>query len=584
MSSKAKQQGNEYFSKGKYKQAQKFYTIAIEQTTTETPQSEIAIYYSNRANALLRQNLYEECIQDCDQAISKDPTYFKSYYHKASALFCLQKFEESEKEVLSGLIKCNKDSKDEEIEDFLEQINQRKQERDKTFKKKKKKEETDKKEEEKSNPNFNFHSSFKSKEEMLKDLFPNSDESEFSDYLKNNSSMHYAARDGDLDSIKILFKLGANINEKGNMLITPLHWAAQHGNLQSVKFLIENGAELEALTNLGTTPLNLALSQPSGDDVFERISYLIDKGANINHEEDFGSSLHFASEIKHRSSEKILEKMIEHGALINKVDNDGNTALDRALMSDNFVAAKLLKKFGAVQNNQQKRINLEKHDKENYLKKEFLNKKQEAFDEMKKILSGKNSDNLDNIQCSLDICLVCDTYHEASYRNTKFEQIKILNSACKAQKHEIKEMNNTYKKIYRFYTIDNDIISGFNPYSIWLTLIESHIIEHWEKSTGLMRVGMKAMMEYYQTNINIWRNSSNEKNANLFKLWSIFFMKMIIKDDIIRYEEDERRRFLFLLEEKDVEKVIALYEMNPLAKSQKDHDDRYPFGGKINKT
>ena len=45
------------------------------------------IYFGNRANAHLALEQYDQCIQDCDQAIALDPDYVKAYYRKARALF-----------------------------------------------------------------------------------------------------------------------------------------------------------------------------------------------------------------------------------------------------------------------------------------------------------------------------------------------------------------------------------------------------------------------------------------------------------------------------------------------------------------
>ena len=38
------------------------------------------IYYSNRANAYLELNQFDECIEDCIKAIELDKTFSKSYY------------------------------------------------------------------------------------------------------------------------------------------------------------------------------------------------------------------------------------------------------------------------------------------------------------------------------------------------------------------------------------------------------------------------------------------------------------------------------------------------------------------------
>jgi hypothetical protein len=55
--------------------------MAIE-ITLEKPNH---IYFSNRANAYLEMQAYEECIGDCNQAITIEPQFVKPYYRKAKA-------------------------------------------------------------------------------------------------------------------------------------------------------------------------------------------------------------------------------------------------------------------------------------------------------------------------------------------------------------------------------------------------------------------------------------------------------------------------------------------------------------------
>ena len=47
----------------------------------------MSIFFANRANALLEVKRFEECIRDCNKAIELYPTFIKSYYRKAKALY-----------------------------------------------------------------------------------------------------------------------------------------------------------------------------------------------------------------------------------------------------------------------------------------------------------------------------------------------------------------------------------------------------------------------------------------------------------------------------------------------------------------
>ena len=86
-----KEAGNKAFMAKNFDEAIKCYTIAI-QITLEKPNH---VYYANRANAQLELHNYEECIQDCNSAIQIEPSYTKSYYRKAKALYCQNNLQDS---------------------------------------------------------------------------------------------------------------------------------------------------------------------------------------------------------------------------------------------------------------------------------------------------------------------------------------------------------------------------------------------------------------------------------------------------------------------------------------------------------
>ncbi|KAF2023347.1 ankyrin [Setomelanomma holmii] len=77
------------------------------------------------------------------------------------------------------------------------------------------------------------------------------------DPFSKNGALHYAAANGHLDVIKLLFSTVAEkpapelinaVNEAGN---TPLHWAALNGHLECVKLLIETGADVMIINRAG---------------------------------------------------------------------------------------------------------------------------------------------------------------------------------------------------------------------------------------------------------------------------------------------------------------------------------------------
>ena len=57
-------------------------------------------------------------------------------------------------------------------------------------------------------------------------------------------SIHDAAKDGNMDAVKQLIQLGANVDQKNLYLQTPLYIAVENGQIEIAKFLIENGANV----------------------------------------------------------------------------------------------------------------------------------------------------------------------------------------------------------------------------------------------------------------------------------------------------------------------------------------------------
>lgn len=59
-----------------------------------------------------------------------------------------------------------------------------------------------------------------------------------------NHPLHLAVIKGDLETVKKLIELGADVNEKRNSM-TPAMYAARHNRVEILKVLIDNGANLK---------------------------------------------------------------------------------------------------------------------------------------------------------------------------------------------------------------------------------------------------------------------------------------------------------------------------------------------------
>lgn len=85
-----KNEGNRFLQEGKYEDAIKCYTSAIEQD----PKSHVL--YSNRSAAYAKIGNYEEALKDADECIKLNDSWAKGYTRKGAALEFLKRYNEAE--------------------------------------------------------------------------------------------------------------------------------------------------------------------------------------------------------------------------------------------------------------------------------------------------------------------------------------------------------------------------------------------------------------------------------------------------------------------------------------------------------
>jgi palmitoyltransferase ZDHHC13/17 len=73
----------------------------------------------------------------------------------------------------------------------------------------------------------------------------------------------WAAYQGDVLSVGMLLKHGANPNTRDDVGLTPLHWAVVRGNKVCILKLFEKGAEIHAKDNGGRTAGDMAVELKS---------------------------------------------------------------------------------------------------------------------------------------------------------------------------------------------------------------------------------------------------------------------------------------------------------------------------------
>jgi ankyrin len=152
----------------------------------------------------------------------------------------------------------------------------------------------------------------------------------------------FAARVNDLESVRLLLKAGADVNQVTNYGWSPLLIATENRYYQLGSFLLDHGADPNVVTKGAWSPLYIAIDNRNiegGDyplrkpdmDHLDFIKKLIEKGANVNHR--VKDSTWFRTVF---TSQWVLE--------------DGATAFWRAAQSSDLAVMKLLLEHGAESN------------------------------------------------------------------------------------------------------------------------------------------------------------------------------------------------------------------------------------------
>lgn len=214
--------------------------------------------------------------------------------------------------------------------------------------------------------------------------------------IDNNGvcAVHWAARNGHLEMLKIMAEKGVDLNitqdkpaDAGN---TPLHVACIYGHADIVKFLEENGGDsslaningelpahyavmkkkyggdltskqraevlkelktLDGARNDGKTPLML-LMMTDISTANELLPIFLEKGVDVNATDNVGNTaLLLHTKTLNMCFKDVIKELVRAGADVNMSDNTGNTALYYTLKyGGNQEAARFLIKKGADYN------------------------------------------------------------------------------------------------------------------------------------------------------------------------------------------------------------------------------------------
>jgi ankyrin repeat protein len=151
--------------------------------------------------------------------------------------------------------------------------------------------------------------------------------------------LHVLVINNNIDIVKYLHKLGANLNTTDLCSCSsPLSDAASVGNEKIVKFLLQNGASVRETYEMGNSILHEAIK--SGD--LKIIKILIDYGADIFKKNNFNETLLHIS-IENKQWNEITKFLIEKGLDLTEKDIFGDTPLDIATAERNNEIIEYLK-------------------------------------------------------------------------------------------------------------------------------------------------------------------------------------------------------------------------------------------------
>lgn len=161
---------------------------------------------------------------------------------------------------------------------------------------------------------------------------------------KINNTLMQAAKNGNIDEIKQLLSLGADVNTADKYGWTPLMMATQYNHILAAQLLLSAGAKVNAITTFGWTTLFY-----SAQESVEITKLLLDAGADVNVIDQYGQiALDFAIIMNNVETTQLL---LAAGANVNHPNGgwwgDRSTPLMLAARDGHTEIVKLLLAAGA---------------------------------------------------------------------------------------------------------------------------------------------------------------------------------------------------------------------------------------------
>jgi ankyrin repeat protein len=144
----------------------------------------------------------------------------------------------------------------------------------------------------------------------------------------NETALMNVCRKGDSEIAKLLIMYGADLNfQSGERDYTALMLAIKYGNIETVKILVDNGAKDNMINNYDESAMVMAYRYKK-----DALKYMIEKGLNLNN--DYSSVLIYACETEDKENIATIEYLIDKGADVNHEDKFGRTPINVAWDSD----------------------------------------------------------------------------------------------------------------------------------------------------------------------------------------------------------------------------------------------------------
>jgi hypothetical protein len=163
-----------------------------------------------------------------------------------------------------------------------------------------------------------------------------------------------AAINGDINTIKVLAnKPDFVVDVKNRQGFTALIFATQTtnttSNIETVKLLLDLGANVNATDNKGNTALMFAVQETTRSSNIETVKLLLDRGADVNIRSNDGYTALMASvySVNTTSNIETVKLLLDRGADVNNRSDSGYTALIYALNIENIELIELLLDYGA---------------------------------------------------------------------------------------------------------------------------------------------------------------------------------------------------------------------------------------------